>query len=131
MAIANPASFRAEGMYQGLCAVCHKGGEFHVHHVVDKATLRNRCGLDGDDLYDTRNALRLCQVMGSTERRCHFQHENYRRLVKTSELTDDNIAYAFLMLGAYAIDYLRREYDDSEPDERLERAFTEWERMAA
>jgi hypothetical protein len=39
--------------------------------------------------------------------------------VKTVELTDDNIEYAFEKLGAYAADYLRRDYDDEERDPRI------------
>lgn len=117
--ICNPGSFHAEARYQGLCAVCGKGGAFHAHHVVDKNKLR-KWGLSGNALYDTRNALRLCQEMGSVERRCHFQHENCMRRVKTTELTDDNIRYAFEILGAHAADYLRREYDDvADPDGRI------------
>lgn len=117
--IANTKSFWLEAQWQKVCAVCRKPGPFQAHHVVDKAILRTRCGLGGDDLHDTRNALRLCQQLGSVEWRCHFQHENSRRLVKTSELLDDNIEYAFEVLGAYAADYLRSEYDDSEPDDRI------------
>lgn len=121
MTVANPSSFWNEARWQALCAVCEKPGAFHSHHVVDKATLKHRCGLSGDALYDTRNALRLCQEMGSAERRCHFQHENSRRLVKTTELTDDNIEYAFEVLNDYAYDYLVREYDNlSDPDPRLD-----------
>lgn len=124
--ICNPSSFHSEARYQGLCAVCGKSGEFHAHHVVDKAKLR-KWGLSGNALYDTRNALRLCQQMGGVERRCHFQHENRRRVVKTTELTDDNITYAFELLKAHAIDYLRAEYDDTDPDPRI----IELEYMAA
>jgi hypothetical protein len=118
-AISNPKSFRNEARWQRVCAVCQKGGDFHAHHVVDKAILKNRCGLRGIQLYDTRNALRLCQALGDPDRRCHFQHENRRRVVKTTELTQENLEYAFLMLGEYASDYLRDEYDDSERDERI------------
>jgi hypothetical protein len=117
--ITSTKSFRMEAQWQKVCAVCRKPGPFQAHHVVDKAILRNRCHLSGAELYDTRNALRLCQQIGSVEWRCHFQHENTGRLVKTSELLDDNIEYAFEVLGAFAADYLRREYDDSEPDARI------------
>lgn len=36
------------------------------------------------------------------------------------ELTDENIEYAFYALGVRAADYLRRYYDDSVPDIRIE-----------
>src|SRR4051812_29190541 len=121
MPVANPQSFRLEARSQLVCAVCQKPGKpFHAHHVVDKAILKSRCGVRGNALYDTRNALRLCQALGDPNCRCHFQHEGSRRKVKTAELTDDNIAYAFEVLDEYAADYLRNEYDDADPDPRIE-----------
>lgn len=119
-AISNPSSFWHEARFQRVCAVCHGVGPFNAHHVVDKAELR-KLGFPRSQWYDTRNALRLCE--GIMTRRCHFQHENVRRLVKTSELLDQNIDYAFEALGAYAYDYLLREYDDTEPDARIKLAF--------
>lgn len=120
--IANPKSFREEAKWQRVCAKCGAGGAFHAHHVVDKAILRNRCGLRGNALYDTRNALRLCE--GLDGKRCHLNFENRGVRLSTRRLTDDNIEYAFEVLGAYAYDYLRQEYDDvTDPDPRLELAF--------
>lgn len=124
MSVANPKSFRLEARSQLVCAACQKLGKpFHAHHCVDKAILKNRCGLSGNALYDTRNALRLCQALGDPDCRCHFRHEHRveGHVVKTSALTDDNLEYAFEVLGDYAADYLRREYDDSEPDPRIVR----------
>lgn len=118
--IANPASFRQEARWQRVCARCGAGGGFHAHHVVDKAKLKARCKLSGNDLYDTRNALRLCEGLGT--KRCHLQFENRRVVVTTAMLKDENIEYAFEKLGAYAADYLRAEYDDSSPDPRIELA---------
>lgn len=120
--ICHPESFRKEAQYQKLCAHCHKAKPFHAHHVVDKNTLKHRCGLGGNALYSTRNALRLCE--GLDTERCHFQHENRRidtpnGAISTRALTDDNIRYAFDMLDAYAADYLRSEYDDTDPDPRI------------
>lgn len=119
MPVANPESFRLEARFQAVCAACGKAQPYHAHHVVDQAILRNRCGLRGNALYDTRNALRLCQALGDPGCRCHFQHEGRMRVVKTKELTDGNVEYAFEVLGDYAPDYLRREYDDSDPDPRI------------
>jgi hypothetical protein len=113
--ISNPSSFWHEAQFQRVCAVCHGVGPFDAHHVVDKQTLR-RQGLQRNDLYDTRNALRLCSRFGNN---CHFQHENRRRIVKTGELLDRNIEYAWEVLGSYAVDFLRREYDDSAGDPRI------------
>lgn len=114
--ICNPSSFRLEARAQRVCAVCQGTGQFHAHHVVDKAILR-RYGRTGNALYDTRNALRLCEGLGT--KRCHFQFENRRIVVTTKMLLDDNIVYAFEVLGIFAADYLRREYDDADPDPRL------------
>lgn len=116
-AISNPSSFWHEAQSQRCCAVCHSIAPWHAHHVVDKQVLK-RQGLQRNELYDTRNALRLCQMVGVSNR-CHFQHENRRRLVKTSELLDQNIEYAFEVLGSYAPYYLRDEYDDSAGDPRI------------
>lgn len=118
--VANPASFREEARWQTVCAYCGKTGPFQAHHVVDKAKLRDHCGLSGNALYDTRNALRLCEGLDTA--RCHFQFENRRIAITTKMLTDDNIAYAFEKLGPYAADYLRAEYDDTDRDPRIELA---------
>lgn len=117
--VCNKASFRAEARYQVVCAYCGKARPFHAHHAVDKAELE-KTGLTGKLLYDTRNALRLCN--GPTPgTRCHLQFENRRIVITTKMLTDDNIEYAFEKLGASAADYLRREYDDvANPDPRIE-----------
>lgn len=119
--ICDPHSFYNEARWQTTCAACDRPRPFQAHHVVDQQTLRRRCGLRGKALWNTRNALRLCQQMGNADIRCHFQHENRVEgcIVKTTKLTDDNIDYAFEMLGPYALDYLRNEYDDSDPDPRL------------
>lgn len=124
MAVANPESFRAEARWQMVCACCGAAGGFHAHHVVDKAKLES-VGLKGNALYDTRNSLRLCE--GLDTKRCHLNFENRRVKVTTKMLTDDNIEYAFEVLGFKAIDYLRREYDDSAGDERIKRQEVLWD----
>lgn len=108
-------SFRDEARYQAVCAVCQKPGPYQAHHVLYEQVL-DRLGLKGKALYDTRNALRIC-VEGVTN--CHSRHHWKLRAIKTVELTNDNIAYAFEKLGAYAADWLRRYYDDTEPDPRI------------
>lgn len=115
--ICNPRSFREEARYQGVCARCGKTRPWHAHHVVDKQTLRDRCGITGNAAYDTRNALRLCA------NECHFQFEwggVGKAEILTRMLTDDNIVYAFEVLKEYAPDYLRRQYEDAlDPDPRI------------
>lgn len=116
--VANQASFKAEARYQRACACCGEAGGFHAHHAVDKATLRDKYGLRGQGLYDTRNALRLCE--GLDGNRCHLNFENRGVVVKTIMLRDSNVEYAWEIMGPAAIDYLRREYDDVEdPDPRI------------
>lgn len=118
--IQNSKAFRDEARWQQVCAnpACRSMGSFHAHHVVDKQVLKNRCGLKGNALYDTRNALRLCEDLDGM--RCHFQFENRRLAIRTRWLTDDNIKYALEVLEEYAYDYLRAEYDDvADPDPRI------------
>lgn len=120
--VCNPRSFWEEARYQMVCAVCGKPGEFQAHHVVDKQTLRNRCGITGDRAYDTRNALRLCA--GVDGNRCHMQFEYGgpgKVVIATHMLTDENIVYAFETLEGWAADFLRAEYDDVlDPDPRIQ-----------
>lgn len=118
-AVNNPESFRAEARYQRVCAGCGKGGKHQAHHVVDRQELRHR----GLKEWDTRNALRLCPlyVPGS----CHTGQTNALNRVELVNLTDDNVEYAFEILGAYAFDYLHRHYAGEDP--RLDRALREAE----
>lgn len=120
MAVANRESFRLEAKYQVICAYCGKARPFQAHHVVDKAELGKR-GIKGNAQYDTRNALRLCEDLShGIEGRCHYQFENRRIELPCVRLKDQNIVYAFEVLGAYAYDYLRQEYVDVDADARVE-----------
>lgn len=115
LAVSNKASFQGEAASQLACAVCGKSGDWDPHHVIYEQHL----SVEGRPLFDTRNALRVCSRWGGDQ--CHAKHHSGERKIKTKELKDDNVAYAFHTLGARAIDYLRRYYDDSDPDPRLER----------
>lgn len=122
MSVQNPASFHDEARWQRVCANCGATGSFHAHHVIDKQTLRRKlgCGKRDPRLYDTRNSLRLCEGLNGP--RCHMNSEwggVSRVKVPTSRLRDANIEYAFEILGAYAADYLRHEYDDEAGDPRI------------
>lgn len=114
--IANPASFRSEARWQRVCAVCQKPGRFVAHHVVYEQHLRNWYGLRGNALFDTRNAL-------GTHSSCHTgkQHSGSQR-IKTRDLRDENIEYAFELMGVRAYNYFERFYDNSSPDPRIELA---------
>lgn len=111
--ISNPTSFKNEARWQRVCAGCGSAGHFHAHHVVFEQVLKRYTPLRGVELFDTRNALRLCVA------RCHFPHHSRAATLPTSKLLDCNIEYAFMALGAYAADWLRRYYDDSDPDPRI------------
>jgi hypothetical protein len=126
--VANPASFRAEARWQIACAACGAVGvPFHAHHVVDKQTLKS-WGISGHALYDTRNAMRLCE--GLDTRKCHMRFEKkvagYE--IPLTALSDENIEYAFEVGGLRAYDYLHREY--AGPDLRCERKLRELEQAA-
>lgn len=97
-------AFWAAAEAQRVCAKCGKPTRtWDAHHVVEKQELRNR----GLDVWDPRNALRLCGKFGPT---CHGQHTNAAERVPLSALTDENIEFAFDVLGAFAYDYLKRRY---------------------
>lgn len=83
------------------CRACFFKKATHSHHVTYEKELDAR----GLPLYDRRNFMALCND-------CHYNHhhgqpENKLPLVL---LTDDNIAYAYEVLGPAAYDYLRRKY---------------------
>jgi hypothetical protein len=103
MPISNPASFRAAAQYQVLCAVCGAAGAFDAHHVIAKQELAKRGLLD--QLYDTRNALRLC-----TANRCHERYTGRTYHIPTEKLTADNICFMWDVLGVAGHNYLERHY---------------------
>lgn len=81
----------------------------HEHHVVYRQHVRR----EGGDIYDPRNALRLCVS-------CHSSHHRRgSKIVPLAALRDENYEFAFELLGAAAFDYLRRRY--SGDDVRLHR----------
>jgi hypothetical protein len=104
-------AFYAAAAAQDSCAACGRRGPFQAHHVVEKKHLT-------DGLYPPDDALRIC---ATHVRPCHFDHHYAGKRIATRRLTDANVAFAFSVLGAYAQDYLRRYYDDSDPDPRIAR----------
>lgn len=98
---------------QCVCAACGATDSFDAHHVLYRQHLRDI----GFDEWDARNALRLCDRY--SRRRCHPRHHARGTVVRLAVLTDENIDYAFEVLGPYAADYLRRHYDGD--DERVQR----------
>lgn len=104
--------FFAEARAQEKCAVTgERRHDDHPHHVV----YERQCLEVGGPAYDRRNALRVGV-------NAHANHHTAARRIRTVELLDRNIDYAFYLLGPRALTYLRRYYDDiTEPDPRLAR----------
>lgn len=94
------------------CRGCLTKKAAHAHHVVYEQELNHR----GLPPYDRRNRMALCVD-------CHFgQHRN--KPLPVSLLSDENMDYAFEVLGAFAYDYLKRRYSghDDRLDDHLQRA---------
>lgn len=113
----NLRAFLQAAWEQRACAVSEDGRDFvdgqknwEAHHVVEKRWLR----ANYLPLYDRRNALRLRPDV-------HHLHTVGAKRVPLRVLTDENIEYAFEVMGASAYDYLTRLYDGDDP--RVERAF--------
>lgn len=123
--------FREAARLQRCCAVCGSTGAWQAHHVVSQGFLK-RNGRK-DLLNDERNALRLCCVPISEGSNCHAQHEHARRRVCVSELTQENIDFAYEVLGEFAFDYLQRYYrcDDESRERELIPRLREIHRAAA
>lgn len=107
--ITTKTSFHDEARWQAVCAVCHKGGAFHAHHVI----LEQHLVKLGWPRYDTRNARRICTAT------CHHRHHHRIRRIRIVELTDENLVYAFMVFGIATGDYLARYYDTDPDDPRI------------
>jgi hypothetical protein len=102
--------FQSAAASQERCANCGSEGAWDPHHAgVYEQDLR-RLKLP---LWDTDNALRLCW-------RCHGLHHAPASRLALNVLREENISYAFRVLGPSAYDYLRRRYLGE--DRRLEAA---------
>jgi hypothetical protein len=111
--------FRLAAMEQRVCAVCGKATPYwDAHHVVERQYLSQ----NGHPIWVKRNSLRVCDQHSKDD--CHGKHTRGTRRIKLRELTDDNIEYAFALLGLYAYDYLRQHYDGKDP--RIERLKEEY-----
>jgi hypothetical protein len=110
----NPESFHNEARAQFVCAGCDSAKRpWHAHHAVHEQHVKKL----GGEVWDPRNALRLCTPRPDG---CHWKHHGLEKL-PTKKLRDENIEFAVELMGAgQAADYFRRYYDDSDPDPRLE-----------
>lgn len=118
--ICGPASFHAECRWQRVCAWCGSNKPWQAHHVLREQNLK-RLGISGRELYDTRNALRLC--LG-----CHGKHHHGHPCPTVIEragridpvVLDVNILYAVEKAGRDgALSYFERYYANSDLDARL------------
>lgn len=103
----NAGWFYHEAASQMVCAVTGKPGPWHPHHVVYQQEL-SRLGVG---LWHPDNALRVLILV-------HGRHHNAFERIPLLKLRDENIAYAFSIMGARADNWLRRRY--SGDDARLE-----------
>jgi hypothetical protein len=98
-------AFREAAREQRVCAVTGQGGRaYHAHHAVRVQDVRAH----GGDPHDPRNALRLAA-------QAHLDHHSGAHRIALTALTDQNIEYAFELMGPRAFDYLRRHYDGEDP----------------
>lgn len=109
-----PHQFWQAALLQGSCAVTGSRGPWEAHHVVESQTVAR----EGGDRYDPRNALRLSY-------QAHHGHTSAMRRVRLQELRDENIEYAFEVMGRAAYVHLTRMYDGH--DHRVELAIAELE----
>lgn len=117
--------FKQAARDQGVCARCGKADSFDPHHVVEKQWLVNN-GFSVIEQYDPDNALRTCDRF--TENDCHGKHTRGARRqdrLHLRNLRQENLDYAFRVMGAAAGSYLRRRYRGE--DERLDRLEREHE----
>lgn len=96
--------FWLEARYQRCCAVTGSTKEFEAHHVVEKRWLK----ANGFPLWDRRNALRLHPDV-------HGAHTSRMKKIPMSALREENIDYAFEIMGDRAMNYLPENYEGSHP----------------
>lgn len=111
--------FQEEAWRQRECAVSKDRRDFadgrknwEAHHVVEARWLKGHG--HRDKLYDRRNAIRLTPDV-------HRRHTNRMEPIPLLALTDDNIEFAFEVMGVLALEYLTRLYTGT--DARVQRAF--------
>lgn len=113
------ADFKEAAREQRVCAVCGADGPFDAHHVVEAQYLRK----NNHPEFVRANALRLCNRYSKND--CHGKHTSGSRKLRLRDLTDENIDYAFAVLGPQkAESYLQRHYRGTDP--RLQRALEEY-----
>ena len=90
------------------CVVCGSSDRLQLHHVVYEQRVRAA----GGDACDPRDSLTTCI-------RCHCgHHHGLRGRIPLTLLREENLDFAFDLLGTAAYDYLKRHYVGE--DARLE-----------
>lgn len=119
-----------EGVRQRVCAVTQRlsgwngpgreGQPYQIHHVLLEQRVERHWGVAYTlaHKYDTRNALRIATWV-------HELHHTASKRIELRFLRDENIAYAFELLGPAAYDYFKRHYAGWDP--RVELALAEAE----
>jgi hypothetical protein len=112
----NRRIFHDAARFQKACAVpgC-RTRDFQAHHVVYEQHLKEK----GLPRYDGQNALRLCPLHHGRHHKRYVDRSGKSFVLETRLLTDENIAYAFAVLGPAAADYFRRYYADADEDPRI------------
>jgi hypothetical protein len=83
---------------------CDGRGPFDSHHVIYRQEVRRR----GGDQGDPENSLTLCHG-------CHSSHHRRGRVIPLTALRDENIQWAFGLMGAAAYNYFKRSYAGDDP----------------
>jgi hypothetical protein len=117
-------AFQLAAWGQRACAVSRDGRDWdpaigknwEAHHVIEKRELKAR-GL-AHLLWDERNALRVRPDI-------HRRHTNRMEPIPLRCLKQDNIDFAFEVMGASAKEHLERLYPGA--DARVQRAFEVYE----
>lgn len=92
---------------------CPGGGmTLNQHHVVYQQHVKKEKG----DLWDGYNALTLCVS-------CHTKHHRQVHPLPQSQLRDENIEFAFELMGSKAFHYFERYYRSEETDPRIIEAY--------
>lgn len=107
--IRNREAFHEAARDQRVCAVCGRDDQWEAHHVVEKQWLDK----NHKPLFVATNALRVCGRF--SKNKCHEKHTNRSHKIRLKQLTDENIEYAFALMGPAAFDYLHRCYDGRDP----------------
>jgi hypothetical protein len=94
------------------CRICGSSHRLNIHHVVYEQHVRR----EGGNTLDPDNGLTLCFT-------CHMKHHHGADdRIAVSQLREENVDFAFDLLGPAAYDYFIRYYDNDRKEELATRA---------